>query len=89
MGRPVKEFRMGQIKAAVWENEFDGKKGYSVSLNKSYKAKNGEWKDTQFYNDKDLKDIIILFTAMLTNKVKSKDNTQQQQNSGAGDPPPF
>jgi hypothetical protein len=45
---PVKRFRIGNVTAAVWKS--DG--GYSVTLQKSYKA-DDEWKNTDslFHGD--------------------------------------
>ena len=45
MSVPVKKFSAGGIQVAVWEN--DGKEGgkfNSVSIQRSYKDKNDEWK---------------------------------------------
>ena len=33
---PVQTFRLGRIKAAVWENEADQKKFYNVTLARTY-----------------------------------------------------
>lgn len=59
--QPIKTFRSGQVKGAVWENDFqlkDGtkKKSYSVTMIRSYK--DGEdWKDTNSYNVDSLADL--------------------------------
>jgi hypothetical protein len=54
--KPVKEFRAGRIKAAVWENtmERNGESvtTYSITFQKRFKDKQGKWHDTQqFYAD--------------------------------------
>ena len=57
MAGPEKEFRSGAIKATVWKNEveFKGVKTdvFKITLTKSYKDKNGEWKDTNKYTMND------------------------------------
>ena len=55
--RPVKEFRAGTIKAAVWRNEVqDGDRTavrYSVRIPKRFK-RDGEWHETDYYFPEDL-----------------------------------
>ena len=56
---PIKEFRAGRIKAAIWRNEVeDGGRAqirYSVKLQKRYHdRKTDEWKSTDQYFAEDL-----------------------------------
>lgn len=44
MAAPVKKFKGGGIEVAVWQ----GDKGYSLSFQKRYKTKDGEWKESKF-----------------------------------------
>lgn len=54
--KPAKEFRMGQIKVAIWKEEKDEKPIYSFKFTKSYK--DGEdWKETDYNNLSDLPKI--------------------------------
>lgn len=46
MAGPVKEYRIGGIRASVWQNEFEGKQVSKVAVTKSYKDKEGVWKET-------------------------------------------
>lgn len=39
---PMGKFRVGSVTASVWKNE----KGWSVSLQKSYKDDMGDWQNT-------------------------------------------
>jgi hypothetical protein len=60
--KPIQVFRAGQVKASIWENEYeiDGKKkkGHSVSIVRSYKAKDSEeWTETNSYNADNLADL--------------------------------
>lgn len=60
--KPVREFRFGAIKAAVWKREHEGKTFFSTSLSRSYKleAKDCEgpnddgWRETNSFDFTDL-----------------------------------
>jgi len=43
---PAKKFRAGGIKANVWKNAGETGEYYTVSLERSYKDKQGNWKST-------------------------------------------
>ncbi len=51
---PVKTFRIGRIKAAVWENELDSRKFYNVNLARSYRDEQNNWHDTDSFGRDDL-----------------------------------
>ncbi len=63
--RPVKEFRAGCIRAAIWRNESD-RDGrtvvrHSVTLNKRYRDSNtGEWADSKSFFPDDLPRLRLL-----------------------------
>jgi hypothetical protein len=51
--RPVKEFRLGRIKAAVWENATQNGPRHNVTVSRIYK--NGDqWKDSGSFGRDDL-----------------------------------
>lgn len=50
---PIKKLKHGQIEVAIWQGEYDGKPTYSISAQKSYKPKEGDWKTTTFFDDKE------------------------------------
>lgn len=51
--RPVKEFRLGRIKAAVWENATQNGTRHNVTVSRIYK--NGDqWKDSGSFGRDDL-----------------------------------
>lgn len=52
--RPVRQFRYGAVKAAVWENATDNGTMYGVTFNRSYRDSRGEWHDTGSFNPADL-----------------------------------
>ncbi len=51
---PVKTFRLGRIKAAVWENETDQKKFYNVTLARTYRDEQKNYHDTDSFGRDDL-----------------------------------
>jgi len=51
--RPVHEFRLGRIKAAIWENETQSGPRHNVTITRLYK--DGEnWKDSSSFGRDDL-----------------------------------
>ena len=51
---PVKTFRLGRIKAAVWENEADQKKFYNVTFARTYVDDAKNYHDTDSFGRDDL-----------------------------------
>ena len=80
MGAPIKEISFGKVKAAVWEGDYQGKKTYSVTLNKSY-LKDNKWNNSNYFTTTDLRDLYILVGSMLSKNVKERvPGNQTQQN---------
>jgi len=53
--RPAKKFRAGAVTATIWKNRTEDDKEYStVSFERSYKDKNGEWKTSNSLRVNDL-----------------------------------
>lgn len=62
---PVKKFSTGTITASVWENEGIGQDNKpttfnSVTFQKRYKGKDGEWATANSYNVSDLPKLKIV-----------------------------
>ena len=52
--KPVREFRMGRIRAAIWANQSEGGKiRFSVTVKRLYKVGN-RWQDSTTYGRDDL-----------------------------------
>ena len=51
---PVKTFRFGRIKAAVWENEVDNKKFFNVTFARTYVDEAKNFHDTDSFGRDDL-----------------------------------
>lgn len=55
MAAPIQKFMEEGIETAVWQNtNKDGEKSYSVSIQKRYKNKEGQWTTARSYFEKDL-----------------------------------
>lgn len=64
---PEKKFSCGGITATIWKNQVKGARGdaiyyYSVSLDRRYKDKEGNWKSTNSYRIMDLPKVNMLMT---------------------------
>ena len=57
---PVKTFRLGRIKAAVWENEADQKKFFNVTFARTYMDEARNFHDTDSYGRDDLPLVVKL-----------------------------
>lgn len=63
--RPVKSFRSGAIGVSIWENETISPEGVptsykTVSFDRRYKDKNGEWKSTNSLRANDLPKAVLI-----------------------------
>ncbi|MDO8626845.1 MAG: hypothetical protein Q7K42_00125 [Candidatus Diapherotrites archaeon] len=61
---PVQKFSVGRVQASVWENmklskEGEQKNFVSVSLEKSYKDKQGNWKNSSSFNINEIPQAIL------------------------------
>ncbi len=52
--QPAAKITMYPITAAIWRNEKDGKAFYSVTIQRSYKNADGDWKSSDSLNEGDL-----------------------------------
>jgi len=53
--KPLKECRLGRVKAVVWANDADGGTRYSVQLRRIFKRDGSEdWEQTDSFNRDDL-----------------------------------
>lgn len=80
MSRPIKTYSSGNARLSIWKNEQYGT--YSFSLQKSYKDKSGEWKNTNYFSATDLLNVIALCWKVVLNNVKE---LGQQPNQTAKD----
>lgn len=52
--RPAFEVRFGVIRAAIWANQTEHGVMYNVTLSRSYKTSEGEWRDSDSFGRDDL-----------------------------------
>ncbi len=57
--KPIREIRMGAIKASIWENRNDKGVWHNVSLSRIYKS-GDEWKSTESFGRDDLLTVAKL-----------------------------
>jgi hypothetical protein len=67
--KPVKEFRAGPVRAAIWQDEATGRNEepysvYSVRIEKRYKDASGNWQSTTRFMRGELADLeLVVFKA--------------------------
>lgn len=52
--KPIQVIRISTLSASIWENDGDNGKWHSVTLQRSYKGKGGEWEYSESLNRNDL-----------------------------------
>ena len=52
--QPVHHIRMGRIGAAIWQHESENGTWHNVTLSRSYKDANDEWKSSDSFSGDDL-----------------------------------
>lgn len=62
--KPVQKFRAGPVAATIWKNSTeDGTREFStVSFERAYKDKNGDWKNTNSLRVNDLPKAAMVLT---------------------------
>ncbi len=73
--KPVQKLSMGDVQLCVWENPIKTSEGKefvakSVSIQKSYKDKNGEWQHTHNFKDTDIWKVQAVLSRFLEGRVK-------------------
>jgi len=60
--KPVENISVGQVRAAIWENEIKVgnvvKPVYKVSVDRRYKDQDGKWKSTQSFSQTEIPLVI-------------------------------
>ena len=55
----VTHIKVGGVVATIWRNENDGKVSLSVTLERTYKDRNGEWKKSRSFRQNDLPKALL------------------------------
>lgn len=80
---PEKKFKAGAINVTIWKNERQKESGeefsyYSISIDRRYKNKNGEWQSTNSLRVNDLpKAILVLNKAYEYLVLKEQETTEE------------
>ena len=57
---PINVFRVDDVSVSVFSRDYNGRTFYSVSLSRSYKSANGDWRYTKNFDREDLGKIVTL-----------------------------
>lgn len=52
--RPIKDFRYGGVRVAIWENQTQAGIMYNVTVCRSYQTKDKQWAESRSFSDYDL-----------------------------------
>jgi hypothetical protein len=58
--QPKEKFRIGNIEVAVWENVQKDSPSLSISIQKSYRDQNGDFKTTNCYFKNEIEVLVSL-----------------------------
>lgn len=84
MSTPIKKFQSGKVQLSIWQNEY----GYTYTFQKSYKGKDGQWKNVTSFTDADLLDIAFLAQHIKSKVIDApKKKTEPQPEPEPVDPP--
>jgi hypothetical protein len=90
--RPVKEIRIGRVRAAVWENETENVTFYNVTLSRLYKDGN-EWKDSSSFGRDDMplvaKVCDQVHTWIFEQATEKSEANRQSEDRQPGDDVPY
>lgn len=77
---PVKKYQFGNVTVNVWENRVgNGKDSFvsqSISITKSFKDKEGNWKNSESFQYKEIPFIIMALDKVMTDKYYREDITE-------------
>ena len=79
---PEITYQMGTVKVTVWKNNVEGNEFSTYSIKKSYKDKEGNWQDTTYLSENDLKNLSVILDKVAGDKVKyfqPQEKPQEQQ----------
>lgn len=78
-GKPIYKYTIGRVEGAVWEKEYQGKKSYSVSFQKSwFDDKKKTWEHSSFFSQTDLRELSILVNYIAGRQVKKIETGHKQ-----------
>ena len=81
--QPVKEFKSGGVSATIWENEGE-RNGenvvrHSVQVQKRYRDRDGEWKNSSSFFESDLPRVLLVVQKAYEHIALSERGDESQQ----------
>ena len=83
--KPVDVVKVGRIKTTIWENRTDaGKSYFSLTITRTYRADNGDWKDTATFSPEDLPRIRLASDKAFDKINELMEQQQANQKAASG-----
>lgn len=70
---PVKNYRTGSIEVALWENEVEERTFKNVTINRSYKDKEDNWKNTNNIPVEEIPRLVAILNEVYRSQMFDKD----------------
>ena len=81
MAAPIKKVKNGNVSGSLWVNEFDGKKIYNWSFEKSYKKKDETWHNVNSYGENELYKLHALIGHIINGSITKKNADNGEKNA--------
>ena len=86
MPQPIQKFRAGSVSCAIWENEVTANDrtftARSVTFERWYRDKNGEWKSTTSFKEGDFRFLRYVInkadTYLIEERSITRDNVEEE-----------
>jgi hypothetical protein len=75
--KPIQEFRIGRVRAAIWQNVTEKGMRYNVTFSKLYRDKEDNWKDTTSFGKEDL--LLLAEVARQAAGILYGDDLEQEK----------
>lgn len=85
--KPIARKNLGQIQMAIWETDYEGKKGHKFSFQKNYKDKDDKWQNTSYFTPTDLAAIAQLCNATLGIQINNSLKETPKEETSEVKPP--
>lgn len=73
MARPIRSYKSGRCEIAVFGNDH----GESFKLSKSFKDKEGNWQNSDFFFDSELGDLAALIDKARQERIRERQTGEQ------------
>lgn len=76
---PVHKIKLGSVQISAWKNTGQNGDFYTFTFQRSYKDKNGEWKNTEQMRTNDLPKMSLLSTKMYEYSLQPKTFEEEKE----------